>query len=218
MRRVNYYLPYLFKEYLDKKLPNLFWFQIGSAFEYDLSSGELTEDTPSMPLTEYGLTKVMFSDFLKLSSAKNYCILRPFAMFGPYEDETKIVPSLILAQKNKRGIALSNGLQRRDYFYVRDLGSFLENLIIGGLDRISGQTINVGSNRAFSLRDLAAQISVHLSDFNEDYWKWGKIEQRSNENVFFCNASAKCRSLGFVQTGMSEAFIETIDYYYQSLV
>ncbi|MVT07436.1 NAD-dependent epimerase/dehydratase family protein [Chitinophaga tropicalis] len=215
MKMVNYYLPYQLKEYLDINLPEFFWIQVGSAFEYDLGLEALNESSPAMPLTDYGISKQLFSQYLQLSGRRNYVILRPFAMFGPGEDESKIVPALVMAQRKQEVINLSSGEQKRDYFYVKDLAAFIAHIISGDLSIVAGEVINIGSSTAMSLRELAAGIKEYLPDFNSDYWNWGAVEQRENESKAFYNGSDKGIKLGFKQTLFSEACRETINYYYQ---
>jgi nucleoside-diphosphate-sugar epimerase len=215
LQRINYYLPYLLKEFLDENNNQYFWMQIGTAFEYDLNKGALSEHSPAMPLTDYGISKLLFSLYLLQSGLKNFVILRPFAMFGPGEDESKIVPALIIAQKEKKPINLSDGEQRRDYFYVKDLALFLDQIITNGLSSVGGEIINIGSSQAISLKELADKISRNLPSFDENYWKWGAIEQRQLESAAFYNDSNKGITLGFRQTLFNVACGETINYYYQ---
>lgn len=215
MKQINYYLPHLLKLFLDEHLPGAFWIQIGTAFEYDLRLKELHENSAEVPLTDYGITKLLFSCFLKASETKNFLILRPFAMFGPEEDPSKIIPALIVAQKDRNQIGLSSGLQKRDYFFVLDLANFILTLIKNKLESVAAQVINVGSNQSITLRELANSISQLIPEFDPTYWQWGKINQRANETEMFFNASEKCRCMGFVQTSKVEAFKKTINYYYQ---
>lgn len=214
MQQINYYRPYRLKQHLDEKLRDYFWIQIGSAFEYDLSVGALTEQSPTMPLTQYGISKLLFSQFLQNAGRHNFVVLRPFAMFGPGEDTTKIIPALILAQKEKKVINLSSGLQKRDYFFVHDLATFVRHLIDRDIHQVSGEVINVGSNTSVALRELAEKMTPFISHYDRRYWNWGEIDQRQNESDTFHNASSKAANLGFSQTPREKAIITTINYYF----
>jgi len=218
MQQVNYYQPYRLKEYLDSHLSAYSWVQIGTAFEYDLAKEKLHEGTAALPMTSYGISKALFSQYLLLSPIKNFIILRPFAMFGPGEDASKFIPSLLLAQKEKRAIDLSTGEQQRDYFYVKDLAIFIGQLLKEDLDTVTGQVINVGSSHAISLREFATRFGAFIPDFDPTLWRWGMIEQRQNESRIFFNDSNKCKEIGFQETPFEEACRETINYYYQSQI
>lgn len=211
---VNYRWPAQLIKWLQTQGLKPFWLQIGTAFEYDLEEQELREESNCVPLTHYGISKYLCSNFLL--STKNqlpFLILRPFAMFGPYESASKLVPYLLSAQKNKQSIALSAGEQQRDYFYVKDLARFVARVVVAESTDFKGLVVNLGSGEPQSLRTLATKLSTFIPDFEPAHWQWGKVPQRANENSVFYNASMKAASLGFRQTSPEEAFKETVLYY-----
>jgi UDP-glucose 4-epimerase len=216
MYDVNYRLPVGLISFLQAHGQLPFWLQIGTAFEYDLQEQCLTEKSPCVPLTHYGISKLLCSSFLQ--SSKNglpFLIVRPFAMFGPYESASKLVPYLLLAQRNAEPISLSNGEQQRDYFYVKDLAVFLKQLIKGNLADLSNKVFNVGRGMPVSLKALADELSKFVPGFEPTLWQWGKLPQRDNENMVFFNASLEAIKYGFQLTPLSEAIQETITYYLQ---
>jgi UDP-glucose 4-epimerase len=216
MYDVNYRLPVQLISLLQAQGQFPFWLQIGTAFEYDLEEQYLTESSPCVPLTHYGISKLMCSNFLQ--SSKNrlpFLIVRPFAMFGPYESASKLLPYLILSQRNAQLIALSDGEQQRDYFYVKDLANFLKKLVQGNLAELTGKIFNVGRGVPMSLKSLAAQLSNFVPGFDPTRWQWGALPQRDNENKLFFNASAEAINYGLQLTPLSQAFQETTAYYLQ---
>jgi nucleoside-diphosphate-sugar epimerase len=216
MYDVNYRLPVRLISLLQTQSQLPFWLQVGTAFEYDLEEQQLTENSPCVPLTHYGISKLLCSAFLQ--SSKNrlpFLIVRPFAMFGPHESASKLLPYLLLAQRNKQAIALSDGEQQRDYFYVKDLAVFLKQLVQGNLAELTGKVFNVGRGMPVSLKTLAAELSEFVPGFEPARWQWGALPQRDNENKVFFNASAVAASYGLQLTPLSKAFQETITYYFQ---
>lgn len=211
---VNYRLPIRLVYYLQEKGLNPFWLQIGTAFEYDLSEQKLSEESSCVPLTHYGISKYLCSHFLISSRNKlPYLILRPFAMFGPYESASKLIPYLLTAQKVKQPIPLSNGEQERDYFYVKDLAHFVAGQVLQNLANMNGRIFNLGAGRPTSLKQLATELSVFVPDFDTDLWQWGKIPQRENETSVFYNASTQAATFDFKLTSSADAFRETVAYY-----
>jgi UDP-glucose 4-epimerase len=211
---VNYRWPVQLIELLQTQGVKPFWLQIGTAFEYDLDEQELQEESNCIPLTHYGISKYLCSNFLR--STKNqlpFLILRPFAMFGPYESASKLVPYLLDAQKNNKSVALSAGEQQRDYFYVKDLARFVAKIVEDDITGFDGLVVNLGSGEPQSLKTLAMKLSTFIPDFEPAHWQWGKVPQRANENQIFYNASTKAVSLGFQLTSPEEAFKETVLYY-----
>mgnify|MGYP001806728111 CR=1 FL=1 len=112
--KVNYLLKREFIDYIFQKLPNVFWIQIGTAFEYSLEEEGLTEESGCFPKTHYGISKLLFSIYLKEVVKERFSIIRPFAMFGEGEDISKFFPMLIYAQKKGVKVDLSDGSQYRD--------------------------------------------------------------------------------------------------------
>ncbi|WAC11926.1 NAD-dependent epimerase/dehydratase family protein [Dyadobacter pollutisoli] len=213
--RVNYLDKRDLIDYLFKYLPELFWVQIGTAFEYSLENEALDEDSPCFPRTHYGISKLLFSNYLQMVVKRQFTILRPFGMFGAGEDISKLFPLLIEAQKSRKEIELSDGLQKRDYFYVNDLADFVLDLVRHKtIFKLEKEIINVGTGEARSIRELSQIISEKIEGFDHALWNWGAIPQRQGENQIFYNASVKAKRLGFISTNLDEAFQNTVNYYH----
>lgn len=214
---INYRLPSRFIVYLQDQRLTSFWVQIGTAFEYDLEQQKLFEYSNCIPLTHYGISKYMCSHFLL--SAKNklpFLILRPFAMYGPYESNSKLIPYLLTAQKTKQAIALSNGEQKRDYFYVKDLARFIAQVVLQNLAGVQGRILNLGSGQPQTLKELALSLSAFITDFDASLWQWGEIPQRENETPIFYNASSQASTFKFQLTSLVDAYRETVNHFLQA--
>jgi nucleoside-diphosphate-sugar epimerase len=211
MYDINYLLPASFFAYMKTRLKCHF-IQIGSAFEYDLNVGRLTEASPCTPKTHYGISKFMMSQYLINAQFDGFTIIRPFGMFGPYENETKLFPYLITAQRDKKEIDLSNGTQVRDFFYVKDLSSFIGKLI--KIVTYAPKIINVGSNQEYTIRELAKKLTRSIPEFDPKYWGWGRINTRENESPIFINASELSKKLGLKLTDYNSSFNCTVKYYF----
>lgn len=215
MYSINYLEKVNLARMLFKNVPNLFWIQIGTAFEYGLEQISLKETSYCLPRTHYGISKLMFSNFLEKTVKERYCILRPFAMFGKWEDVSKLIPHLILAQKNCTLVNLSDGHQQRDYFYVEDLSTFLAYLIKQDkLPIVERRVVNIGSGCPTSLRGLSEIIAKQISDFEPKLWNWGSLPSREGEVNKFYNASLLAYELGFRPTLLETALMETVQHYF----
>lgn len=208
----NYLITTRFYDFLFQNLRGTYLIHLGSAFEYDLSAIALTEETRCKPETFYGIAKLLASyHLINNFSPESFTILRPFNMFGPYDEEQKIIPHLIAAQRDNLPIDLSNGIQKRDYFFVKDLSAVLK-LLINFPDKRES-ILNVGSGRSYSVRDVAAIISENLSEFDPGLWRWGRIPDRPGESSSFYNASDKLKRKGFCYTEFEKAIKITVSYY-----
>lgn len=212
---INYIKTVAFFEFLSIKDPSIKIIHFGTAFEYDLSLTNLSESSNVLPQTHYGISKLMTSNYIFQKKLKNpFVVLRPFNMFGLYEDESKIIPSLILSQKNNEIINLSSGIQRRDYFFVEDLVGFLSRLIKENDFINLPKCINVGTGISISIKELAFKISTILPRFNPKYWNWNVIPQRIGEQYEFYNDSNLSKELGFKSNDFKNSLIRTINYYW----
>lgn len=217
MYEVNHEAPLAFSMYLQNNGQRPLWIQIGTAFEYNLNAECLTEQSDTTPNTHYGISKLLFSNFLQSDKNKlPYIILRPFAMYGPYENRSKLFPYLIGSQIRKEEVMLSSGVQQRDYFYVRDLANFVELLVKQNLD-INGEVYNLGSGIPVSIKELAQELSAAIPNFDAIYWGWNQLSQRPDESNIFFNASTKAHEAGFKLTPRKAAIQETTKYFLENL-
>ena len=199
---------------LAEGVPDSYLIHIGTAFEYNLDEVMLSEEKTCVPKTYYGISKYLASNYLVEGTKLNhYTIIRPFNMFGPYEDTSKIIPGLIKAQQQKLPLLLSDGLQKRDYFFVKDLSSLIKNLIEKSSLR-KHRVINAGSGKAIALRSLAELLSTHIPDFKKELWEWDKVSHREGENSIFYNESQLAFDCGMTLTALDLALKKTVNHYW----
>tara|TARA_B100000963_G_scaffold355021_1_gene372517 strand:+ start:2726 stop:3730 length:1005 start_codon:yes stop_codon:yes gene_type:complete len=152
-----------------------------SANVYDnLSKAPYNENNPVKPSSNYGLTKVMIENFLEIYSKRNknnwkVIILRYFNPIGAHpsgllneniKKAENIIPKLtkVLLKKDKKFFIWGNdyntkdGTCLRDYVHVSDLANcHIKALNI--IDRIKHQIINIGTGKAYSVKDLIKVFS-----------------------------------------------------------
>jgi nucleoside-diphosphate-sugar epimerase len=70
-----------------------------------------------------------------------------FYLYGPGEDERRVIPSVIRALLAGESIATTTGLQQRDYLHVADVASgfvaLAESSLTGGVDICSGTLVTL---------------------------------------------------------------------------
>jgi len=208
----NYLHTINFFDFLSKQLPDVYLIHLGTAFEYNLRKGGLTENTECRPRTYYGISKLLTSHYLLNSGIlKKNTIIRPFNLFGPYDKEEKIIPHLICAQRDKKPISLTEGLQVRDYFFVKDLSRIALHLLKEGFHKPA--VVNAGSGKPVILKDAASIIAKYLPDYDASLWHWGKLPYREGEGKVFYNASTLLKERGLVFTELEQAIKATVAYY-----
>lgn len=211
--QINYVGPSVL---FDSVAGSTFWIQVGTGLEYNVGYGQLTEQTPCHPKTIYGISKFMMSHYLLSHPARASVIVRPFAMYGPREHGSKIIPYLIESQLHRRPVPLSSGVQRRDYVFVGDVGVWIAGLVQSHIEgHPIPSVINVGSGQSTSIQELAIKLSKVLPRFDPELWQWGAISGRANESDEFYNASTLATEFGFIQSDSEISLQSTVKYYEQ---
>ncbi len=131
---------------------------LGTCFEYDLSPGVLSVNTPLKPSTPYAAAKAsaytMLSQWFTLGSVKfTWC--RLFYLYGEGQDESRLVPYIRNRLAAGMVVDLTEGRQFRDYLNVVDAAAAIVRLI--SEDHIGA--INVCSGRRQTVRELAEEIA-----------------------------------------------------------
>jgi dTDP-6-deoxy-L-talose 4-dehydrogenase (NAD+) len=131
---------------------------IGTCFEYDLSAGVLSTDTPLNPLTPYAGAKaalyIGLSQWLPEQSVE-FGWSRLFYLYGEGEDERRLVPYLHKQLAKGEAVELTSGTQIRDFLDVSEAGRIIAELALG---KQLGP-INVCSGVPITVRQLAEQIA-----------------------------------------------------------
>jgi nucleoside-diphosphate-sugar epimerase len=131
---------------------------IGTCFEYDLSAGHLSVQTPLRPSTPYAEAKVAaFTALSRLLPQKGieFAWCRLFYLYGEGEDERRLVPYLRAKLRAGEPVELTSGKQIRDYLDVRDAGRMIVEAALG---TVQGP-VNICSGVAVTIRQLAERIA-----------------------------------------------------------
>ncbi|MFW5644383.1 MAG: NAD-dependent epimerase/dehydratase family protein, partial [Bacteroidota bacterium] len=124
----------------------------GSGVEYDWSSAFCREgSTRESYQTLYGANKNILRKFSESFLAYHGIALawpRLFFLYGPYENEQRLVPHIITSLLKGEEAVIRSGNLYRDYFYIKDVVHSLSQLVfseITGLINIaSGEPVKLG--------------------------------------------------------------------------
>jgi nucleoside-diphosphate-sugar epimerase len=131
---------------------------IGTCFEYDLSGGRLTVETPLKPATPYGRAKAdafaaLSRRFAQAGVAFVWC--RLFYLYGEGEDARRLVPYLRARLATGQAAELSSGEQIRDYLDVSEAGRMIAAVALGS----EQGPVNICSGVPVTVRALAERIA-----------------------------------------------------------
>lgn len=187
-----------------------YFINTGTFFEYSLDKLPLTESSKIDSLNFYSTSKIAFEDILKYYS-KEYDIksstLKLYTPYGPRDDETKIIPYLILNTLNKQKITINNPNNRIDIVHVYDIVNAYMKL----KDHILGfegyESFNVAKDINYSIEEIYNTIKFNLNLETEN-----KINE--TEIPIFSDPNKIKNILNWEpKIDINEGIINTINYY-----
>lgn len=131
---------------------------IGTCFEYDLTQGVLSVNTPLNPKTLYAACKASAFQVLgQLLPSKNVEFLwcRLFYLYGEGEDPRRLVPYLKKCLSSGEVAELTSGNQIRDFLDVEEAGKMIVDAALGSVQG----SLNVCSGIPITVRQLAEQVA-----------------------------------------------------------
>ena len=136
----------------------------GSSSEYGIKNKPMNEEDYLEPTSFYAITKAS-STFLCQAFAREYkkpiVTLRPFSVYGPYEEEKRFIPTVIKAILKNKPIRLTPGNQRRDFIYIKDVVDIYIKILSYG-KKLSGQILNIGTGIEYA-NDKVVQTLFKIS-------------------------------------------------------
>ena len=143
---------------------------IGTCFEYDLTNGMLSVQTPLRPLTPYAGSKA--AAFMALSQGLpqqkvEFAWCRLFYLHGDGEDARRLVPYLRTQFKASESAELTSGNQIRDFLDVSEAGRMIVKIALSNLQG----PVNICSGIPITVRQLSEQIADEFG--RRDLLKFG---------------------------------------------
>ncbi len=185
----------------------------GSCAEYDWDYGVCIENkTPCSPRTLYGhskqSTQKMASSFCQQQQV-SFAQGRVFYLFGPHEHPARFVPQVISGLLNQKNTACSEGLQLRDFLYVKDVA----NAFVTLLDSQVEGAVNIASGKPRSLRKLVEIITSYTG--NTEVIQFGELATADDEpEVLLANTSRLTKEVKWQpEYSMEQALKETVDWW-----
>lgn len=169
---------------------------VGTCYEYGPADRPIGEDAVLAPRSLYGITKAGGA-LAALGTAATLgaalAVVRPFGMYGPLENATKLVPSLLRACRDGARMELTAGGQRRDYTFVRDIAEACRRLAETA-SFPAGEVFNLGSGAPVTLRQLG-EAAAAVVGHGGDGLLWGALPYRPDEVMNIVADTGKAASL-----------------------
>lgn len=187
----------------------------GSFFEYKNRPLPVNEDSAELlPFNLYAMTKIAFEGMLKNFSAKHglrAVTLKLFTPYGPRDNDKKLIPTLVRKAVAGEDISLSQGLQKLDFVYVKDIArAYVQCLEKAGGFGPEHQAINIGAGFPSSIREVVSVLEEILGRPLKK--TWGPPAAADFDITFADTAKAR-RLLDWAPaTDLFEGLRQTVDH------
>lgn len=154
--------------------------QAGSSSEYGFNCSAPDEDAPTEPDSDYAVSKIGATALVRLYARKHGVpafVLRLYSLYGPYEDLSRLIPTLLGRAREGGFPPLVNPQTSRDFVYVDDAVRAFEAVVEHAPALRSGEVFNVGTGLRTTLGELAALVR-ELFDVKAEP-QWGSMPERS---------------------------------------
>jgi len=178
----------------------------GTCFEHDLQLGVLREDSPTKPATLYAECKDALRREVEVRPDSAW--VRFFYQYGPWEDERRLMPAVMLGQLRGQPSKVSTGEQRYDYLHVEDVASAVCAV---AESRLTG-CVNIGSGSAPSVREIVTEITALGG--KPELIQWGAYPAKPGEPKLIQCDNAKLSSTGWApRWSLADGLRHTFDWW-----
>ena len=160
--------------------------QISSSMVYgDFMIDPAPEEMPCRPKNMYGVFKYSGELIVKDFCTKNqieYCIVRPTAVYGPMDNNARVLGKFITLSRVNKDLVLNNAKEVLDLTYVEDIADGIAKaaILVSG----ANETFNMSYGESFRLWDAAEWIKrfsssnseIKLSEIDPYYPKRGALD------------------------------------------
>lgn len=149
----------------------------GSSSEYGFKNEPMRETHVLEPASYYATTKAaqtLMCTYEAKKLNKPIVTIRPFSVYGPYEEPTRLLPQLLKCLYIHKTMKLVNPAVARDFIYIDDVLDAYTS--ITKLQHYSGEIFNIGSGLQSTLKEIV-QTAFDATNTTTPC-KWSSIPQR----------------------------------------
>ena len=165
----------------------------GTSSEYGFKDHAPDETEPTEPNSLYAVTKAAATAYARHIARQrglHVTTLRLYSVYGPYEEPSRLIPTVILRGLSGEYPPLASPDIARDFVYVDDVVAAYEAALAA--DVPPGAIYNVGTGTMTSLRDVIAVSRAQFGIAAEP--AWGTMEQRAWDTPTWVANTARTRA------------------------
>ncbi len=135
----------------------------GSSSEYGFKKHPMKESNILSPESFYAATKGATSYFSTVYARvynKPIITLRPFSVYGEYEEPSRLIPTVIMNSLKGKDINLTPQIAKRDFIYIDDMVNayIISCRKILTNPKLLGEVFNIGTGREFSNEEIVKLV------------------------------------------------------------
>lgn len=162
----------------------------GSSSEYGLKDHPPTEDEALEPNSHYAITKASATHYCNLAARTHGArvfTLRLYSIYGPYEEPSRLIPTLLVRALDGQLPRLVSPRTARDYVFVDDACDAVVQVATS--PELSSGIYNLCTGVQTSLEALVSITRRMLNVSSEP--QWGTMGQRSWDSDIWVGSPAK---------------------------
>lgn len=185
----------------------------GSSSEYGFKDKPMREDDNLEPNSYYSATKAsatLIAQSFALLNNKPVSVARLFSVYGPYEENNRLIPTVIKLALADKQILITSGKVQRDFIYVEDVTKALLKMAKAKLK--NGEIINLGAAKQHGNDEIVRTIGKILH--KKLKVKTGQFPKRAWDTNYWVSDNQKARRLLSWQPkyNLEEGLKKTIDW------
>ena len=166
----------------------------GSSSEYGFKDFAMRETDLLEPNSYYAVAKcaqTLLCQHVARTEKKPITTFRLFSAYGPFEEPSRLVPTLIQRCLRGQDLSLVPPETARDFVYVDDVvDAYLKT---SELSKLRGDIINIGTGVQSTIRDVVEAIVQHTGARVE--CKWGAMQPRIWDSSTWVSDCTKAKTL-----------------------
>ena len=187
----------------------------GSSSEYGIKAKPMNENDSLEPMTTYGWSKAAASLFCQQFSYEHelkIATIRPFSVFGPYEEKGRLIPTLMKAAVTGKTADLASPKSVRDYIYIGDL---IDAYLACANKKING-IFNIGSGKEFTTLEIFKKIKKISG--GKLTANWNKLKPRNYEIKHWVADIKKAEKvIGWKPNNIDIGLVKTYEWFKENL-
>ncbi len=191
-----------------------FFLNSGSSSEYGFQNMPANESIPPEPNSYYAWTKLsatMYCQYIARKMKAPISTFRFYSVYGPYEDPSRLIPTLIRCSFEKKSPSLVSPKIARDFIHIDDV----VNVCLLALQRRTAPNgiFNLGTGTQSTVKNIVSTVTkITKTKFN---LKWGSMPNRIwDTNVWACENKKIKRAFNWApKRNLMSGLTDTIKWY-----